>query len=68
MEEASRDASCASVDFLAKRTDLSRQEAYMLLGIVGDLRIGTSPRPIMAARLIISKEILKAAGWDGDIV
>ncbi len=40
----------------------SRQEAYMLLGIVGELRIGTSPRPIMAARLIVPHEVLVSAG------
>ena len=41
------------------------EEAYMLLSIVGELRIGTSPRPIMAARLIVPRETLKAAGWPG---
>ncbi len=40
----------------------SRQEASMLLGIVGGLRIGTSPRPIMAARLIVPHEVLVSAG------
>ena len=28
-----------------------------------ELRIGTSPRPVMAARLIIPLETLTAAGW-----
>ncbi len=65
VEAATEDASRAAVDFVAERTGLSRQEAYMLLGIVGDLRIGTSPRPIMAARIIIDREVLIAAGWDG---
>ena len=67
VEAATEDASQAAVGFVAEHTDLSRQEAYMLLGIVGDLRIGTSPRPIMAARLIISKKVLISAGWDGRI-
>lgn len=40
----------------------SSQEASMLLGIVGGLRIGTSPRPIMAARLIVPREVLVSAG------
>ena len=39
----------------------------MLLGIVGVLRIGTSPRSIMAARLIIEREVLIGAGWDGEV-
>jgi hypothetical protein len=33
----------------------------MLLSIVGELRIGTSPRPVMAARLIIPRPIVEAA-------
>ena len=67
VEAATEDASRAAVDFVVGHTDLSRQEAYMLLGIVGDLRIGTSPRPIMAARLIIERDVLTSAGWDGEI-
>ena len=34
----------------------------MFLGIVGELRIRTSPRPVMAARLIIPRCLLEAAG------
>jgi amidase len=68
VEAATEDASRGAVDFVASRTELSRQEAYMLLGIVGELRVGTSPRPIMAARLIIDKDVLRAAGWDGNVL
>jgi hypothetical protein len=39
----------------------------MLLSIIGELRIGTSPRPVMATRLIVPKEQLRAAGWDGEL-
>ena len=48
---ASEDASRRAVDFAVARTSLSREEAYMLLSIIGELRIGTSPRPVMATRL-----------------
>lgn len=65
VEEATEDASRAAVDFVSTHTHLSREEAYMLLGIVGELRVGTSPRPIMAARLIISRDILDSAGYSG---
>lgn len=61
MEAATEDAARAAVDYTAARTGLDRQEAYMLLGIVGELRIGTSPRPVMAARLIIPEDVLAAA-------
>ena len=40
---------------------MDRREAYMLLSIVGELRIGTSPRPVMAARLIIPRAVIAAA-------
>ena len=67
MEAATEDAAQAAVTFVADRSDLGREEAYMLLSIVGELRIGTSPRPIMAARLIIPTDTLKKAGWRGDV-
>lgn len=65
VEAATEDASRAAVDFVADHTDLSREESYMLLGIVGELRVGTSPRPIMAARLIIPRQVLRSAGYAG---
>ncbi len=43
-------------------TPLSRREASTLLSIVGELRVGTSPRPVMAARLIIPRPVLVSAG------
>jgi hypothetical protein len=46
----------ASLDFAVARTGLDRQEAYMLLSIIGELRLGTSPRPVMATRLIVPEE------------
>ncbi len=67
-EAAIEDAARGAVDFVASRTGLSRRDAYMLLGIVGEVRIGTSPRPVMAARIIIAKEVLRSAGWDGDVL
>lgn len=67
VEEATEDAAQAAVAFVAERSPLSREEAYMLLSIVGELRIGTSPRPVMAARLIIPRETLAAAGFTGDL-
>ena len=66
VEAATEDAARCAVDFVAANTSLSPEEAYMLLSIVGELRIGTSPRPVMAARLIVPRETLIAAGWRGD--
>ena len=39
----------------------------MLLSIIGELRIGTSPRPIMAARLIVPRDTLAKVGWAGPV-
>ncbi len=63
VEAATEDAARAAVDFVAAKTGMDRMETYMLLSIVGELRIGTSPRPIMAARLIIPRQTLVEAGW-----
>ncbi|HET7874575.1 MAG TPA: acetamidase/formamidase family protein [Methylomirabilota bacterium] len=65
VEAATEDCSRAAVDHVAAVTGLTRREAYMLLSIVGELRVGTSPRPVMAARLIIPRSILLAAGMRG---
>jgi amidase len=62
VEAATEDAARGAVDFVASRTRLGREEAYMLLGITGELRIGTSPRPVMCARLMIPREVLNSAG------
>lgn len=65
VERATEDCSRAAVDYVASVTPLSRREAYMLLSIVGELRVGTSPRPVMAARLIIPRSVLVSAGMKG---
>jgi hypothetical protein len=46
------------------RACITREEACMLLSIIGELRIGTSPRPVMATRLIVPEAQLREAGWD----
>ncbi len=65
VEAATEDATRGAVELLAARTELSAEEAYMLLGIIGELRVGTSPRPIMAARLIVPLQVLAHVGWRG---
>jgi amidase len=66
VEEATEDAARRAVEFAVARTGLSREEAYML-SIIGELRVGTSPRPVMATRLIVPEEPLRAAGWSGEL-
>jgi amidase len=67
VEEATEDAARRAVDFTVARTGLSREEAYMLLSIIGELRVGTSPRPVMATQLIVPEEPLRSAGWSGEL-
>ena len=67
VEEATEDAARRAVDFTVARTGLGREEVYMLLSIISELRIGTSPRPVMATRLIVPVEPLRAAGWNGEL-
>ena len=45
VEAATEDASNAAVGLVAGWTGLTRREAYMLLGIVGELRIGNLAPP-----------------------
>jgi acetamidase/formamidase len=61
VELATEDAARGAVEWFVGRTGMDRREAYMLLSIVGELRIGTSPRPVMAARLIIPRRTIDAA-------
>ena len=63
VEAATEDATRAAIRVVSRGTGLDPEETYMLLSIVGELRIGTSPRPVMAARLIVPRETLAAAGW-----
>ncbi len=67
VEAATEAAAEHAVAYVAANTNLDREEAYMLLSIVGELRIGTSPRPIMAARLIVPRETLMNTGWSGPV-
>ncbi len=68
VEAATEDATRHAIEFVTANTPLGAEEAYMLLSIVGELRIGTSPRPIMAARLIVPRATLAAAGWSGKLL
>lgn len=57
VEEAAEDAARRAVDFAVARTGLSREETYMLVSIIGELCVGTLPRPMIAGRLIVPEEL-----------
>ena len=67
VEEATEDAARRAVDFAVARTGLDEEVTYTLLSIIGKLRVGTSPQPVMATRLIVPEEQLRAAGWNGEL-
>jgi amidase len=58
LEDAMRDAARGAIRYLTRTTRLSAEEAYMLCSLVGDFKIGTSPRPVMAVRLSLPKALL----------
>ena len=58
LDTAARDAIEQGILYLAREKGMDEEDAYMLLSLVGDLVIGTSPRPIMGVRLIIPKAIV----------
>ncbi len=61
LEEACRDAARAAIRYLIRTMGIGAEEAYMLASLVGDFKIGTSPRPVMAVRLVLPKAVLGQA-------
>jgi amidase len=58
LDTAARDAVEQGVVYLVEQHGMDEEDAYMLLSLVGDLVVGTSPRPIMGVRLVIPKSVL----------
>jgi amidase len=58
LDTAARDAVEQGVVYLVEEHRMDEEDAYMLLSLVGDLVVGTSPRPIMGVRLAIPKTVL----------
>lgn len=44
---------------------MARNGTTYLLGVIGELRVGASPRPLMAAPLVIPRAPLRAIGYAG---
>ncbi len=58
LDSAARDAVEQGVVYLVEDREMDEEDAYMLLSLVGDLVVGTSPRPIMGVRLVLPKLVL----------
>jgi amidase len=58
LDSAARDAVDQGVAYLVESRGMDAEDAYMLLSLVGDLVVGTSPRPIMGVRVVIPKPVL----------
>ena len=58
LDTAARDAVEQGVAYLAGEQGLDPEDAYMLLSLIGDLVVGTSPRPTMGVRLVVPRDVL----------
>jgi amidase len=58
LDTAARDAVEQGIAYLVGEKGMDEEDAYMLLSLVGDLVIGTSPRPIMGVRVVLPMSIL----------
>ena len=58
LDTAARDAIEQGLVVLVGERGMDEEDAYMLLSLVGDLVIGTSPRPLMGVRLVLPKAVL----------
>lgn len=65
LDTAARDVLEEGVHVLSTEFGMDAEEAYMLLSLVGDLVIGTSPRPLMGVRVVLPRAILEQLrpGW-----
>ena len=62
LDTAARDAIEQGIAYLARERGMDEEDAYMLLSLVGDLVIGTSPRPIMGVRVVMPRAVLAQLG------
>ena len=62
LDTAARDAIEQGIAYLVAEKGMDEEDAYMLLSLVGDLVIGTSPRPIMGVRVVLPTAILSQIG------
>lgn len=67
LEEACQLANLDMIALLEQNLDMSRAEAYMLTGVVGDLRICQVVNPKVTVRMAVSKRYLPTAFRDASI-
>ena len=60
--ESFEDAIEQGIAYLTRERGMDEEDAYMLLSLVGDLAIGTSPRPIMGVRVVLPRTVLAQLG------
>lgn len=69
-EKDLKDAAVAAIErmasFLASQADLSLADAWMLLSLVGDIRICQIVNPVMTCRMEVSKTVLAQIGIELD--
>jgi amidase len=62
LDTAARDAIEQGIAYLVGEKGMDEEDAYMLLSLIGDLVIGTSPRPIMGVRVVLPTAVLSQIG------
>lgn len=61
LEEAARQASLDMIEIIQRKLGFSREDAYMFLSAIGDLRISQLVDPLVTVRMAVSKKYLKEA-------
>jgi amidase len=61
LEEAARQATLDMIEIIQRKLGFSREDAYMFLSAVGDLRISQVVDPLVTIRMAVSKKYLRDA-------
>ena len=61
LEEASKIALSDMVDLVARETELTREEAYALLGAIADIKIANVVDPEVTVRVVVPKYVFRQA-------
>jgi acetamidase/formamidase len=67
LDEAVRSAVLAAIDFLSREFDLSREEAYSICGVAGDLRVTQVVDGVKGAHIWIPKNCFGARRHDSGL-
>lgn len=64
LDEAVEDAVLQTIDFLAQRWKISREEAYSVVGLAGDLRVTQVVDGVKGAHMAVRKDCFRGTPHD----